>query len=277
MGLKGAILGDIAGSPYEFSDQYMLDIRRRNGYELFEDISCQCTDDSIMSVACMEACCTDMDFAKYYRNYGRKYPGAGYGRHFGMWIFRNSGPYNSFGNGSAMRASYCGQAFPLEGPGITVADAAKMSAEVTHNHPEGIKGAVVLATCVAMAENGASKEEILKYGISQYPSIEYKYGCDVPYDFYKNIMRFDVSCQGSVPVAIRCFYESNSFEECMRMINDMLCDTDTVGAIAGAICESFYGNCLGSTEADEEIIRHFLPKDLCKIMENFDELSSVQK
>ena len=274
MGVIGAILGDVAGSPYEFQfDAYSVGIRRANNYEFFDSPKYFATDDSIMSIACMKACETDMDFAKHYREIGRKHP-ADYGSHFLAWLITpEMGPYNSFGNGSAMRASYCGEKFPLEGPGMTAGEAAKLSAECTHNHPEGVKGAVVLATCVAMAKAGKSKEEILAYGIEQYPKSRYKYGCNRPYKDYYRKMQYEISCQGSVPVAIRCFYESENFEDCMRMINAMVCDTDTVGAIAGAICEEYYGKCMASKQQDIALVKKYVPKDLLEILEEYGKLN----
>ena len=271
MGLVGAILGDIAGSRFEFQwDEGSLNYRRYQNYEMFTERNFA-TDDTFMSIACMDACLNDKDFAKYFREYGLKYP-ASYGGKFGLWLFNEKmGPYGSWGNGSAMRVSYIGEAYPLEGE-ENVEKMATLSAEVTHNHEEGIKGAVVTATCIAMAEKGASKEEILEYAISKYSSkarnYPYRYGCDVPYKKYKDNTKMDESCMVSVPIAIRCFYESSSFEECMRMINSLCCDTDTIGAIAGAICESYYGNCLGSKEIDMEMIRKYLPQELYEKVEN---------
>lgn len=271
MGIVGAILGDIAGSPFEFQwDQGSINFRRYQKYDLFSE-KCMATDDSFMSIAAMHACLTDGDFAKAYREYGNKYP-ASYGGKFGIWLFcPTMGPYNSFGNGSAMRVSFIGEHYPME----KVQEMATKSAEVTHNHEEGIKGAVVTATCVRMAEDGASKEDILNYGISQYNSkaryYPYRYGCDRPYKDYLDDTKMEENCMASVPIAIRCFYESNSFEECMRMINALVCDTDTIGAIAGAICESYYGNCLGSKEADLEMIDKYLPREL------YEEIVEVRK
>lgn len=269
MGLVGAILGDIAGSRFEFQwDEGSLNYRRYNDYELFTEHNFA-TDDSFMSIATMKACETDLDFAKWYREYGNKYP-ASYGGRFGMWLFnKHMGPYNSFGNGSAMRVSYIGEKYPIE----QVEEMATKSAEVTHNHEEGIKGAVVTATCIAMARDGKDKEEILEYGISKYNSkaryYPYRFGCDRAYNDYKDETKMDETCMVSVPIAIRCFYESSSFEECMRMINSLCCDTDTIGAIAGAICESYYGSCLGSKEADYEMMAKYLPPEL------YDEVVSV--
>ena len=262
MGLVGAILGDIAGSPFEFQwDEGSINFRRYQEYELFSD-KCMATDDSFMSIATMHACLTDEDFAKAYREYGLSYP-ASYGGRFGTWLFcQDMGPYNSFGNGSAMRVSFVGEYYPAE----RVSEMATKSAEVTHNHEEGIKGAVVTATCIRMALDGKSKEEILEYGISQYSSkaryYPYRFGCDRPYKDYMDETKMDETCMGSVPIAIRCFYESSSFEDCMRMINALCCDTDTIGAIAGSICESYYGSCLGSKEEDMRMILRYLPKEL---------------
>lgn len=267
MGIVGAILGDIAGSPFEFQwDKASINFRRYKKYELFSD-KCMATDDSFMSIATMNACLTDCNFAKAYREYGLTYP-ASYGGRFGTWLFcPMMGPYNSFGNGSAMRVSFIGEHYPME----QVKEMATKSAEVTHNHEEGIKGAVVTATCIRMAEDGASKDDILNYGIGQYSSkarnYPYRYGCDRPYKDYLDDTKMEESCMVSVPIAIRCFYESNSFEECMRMINSLVCDTDTIGAIAGAICESYYGNCLGSKEADLQMIKKYLPTELYEEVE----------
>ena len=269
MGVIGAILGDIAGSRFEFMwDDASLNYRRNQNYEMFSDKNFA-TDDTFMTIACMDACLHGGDFAKYYRKYGLKYP-ASYGGRFGMWLICPlMGPYGSYGNGSAMRVSYIGEHYPLVGED-SVEKMATLSAEVTHNHEEGIKGAVVTATCIAMAKKGSSKDEILEYAISQYNSKDknhpYMYGCNLPYKSYKYSMKMDESCMNSVPVAIRCFYESESFEECMRMINAMCCDTDTVCAIAGSICESYYGYCY-SKEKDEELIRRYLPKELSLFLE----------
>jgi ADP-ribosylglycohydrolase len=143
---------------------------------------------------------------------------------------------------------------------------ATKSAEVTHNHEEGIKGAVVTATCIRMAKDGASKEDILQYAISKYSSkarnYPYRFGCDRAYKDYFDETKMDETCMTSVPIAIRCFYESSSFEDCMRKINSLCCDTDTIGAIAGAICESYYGSCLGSKEKDMAMILRYLPSEL---------------
>jgi len=267
MGIVGAILGDIAGQPYEFQfDEYSLNLRRQKNYELYDKHNSY-TDDTVMSIAVMEAAKnggSPEEFAKQMRYWGRKHSGAGYDSHFGMWLFSDDmEAYGSYGNGSAMRVSYIGEAYS----GKELIKMAQTSAAVSHNHPEGIKGAVVTARCAEMARNGASKEDILSYAAEMYPAGIYRYSAAKPTSEYLEWMKFDVSCQGSVPVAIRCFYETDSFTDCMYLINSMACDTDTLGAIAGGICEEYYGNCLGSKEADLGMVRRYLPDDLYEAVE----------
>lgn len=266
MGLTGAILGDIAGSKWEFVLHRTKEFTISN---LFEK-DCCFTDDTVMSIATMDAVENNIPFDVAYRKWGKKYPDAGYGPAFYQWLNNDDcGPYNSLGDGSAMRVSYIGEKYRLR---KTVEKKAKQSAMVTHNHPEGIKGAVTIAVCVWMAENlhretpympcidpsekkmRKVKEKILQYGIKQYPSIKYKYGCDIPVKEYKNKMSSDVTCMGTVPVAIRCFYETDSFGECMKLICSMVCDTDTIGAMAGAICDSFYKGCFREYSQNLEIL-----------------------
>ena len=268
MGIVGAILGDIAGQPYEFQfDEWSLAQRRGKDYELYQNKNSY-TDDTVMSIAVMDAVkCGGKkeDFVEKMRYWGRIHRGAGYGGHFGMWLSSDDAEaYGSYGNGSEMRVYYVAE----KCSGKELVKMAQNSAMVTHNHPEGIKGAVVTAKCAEMARNGASKEEVLAYAIKMYPRGAYRYSADIPTSEYLESMKFDVSCQGSVPVAIRCFYETDSFKDCMYLINSMACDTDTLGAIAGGICEEFYGNCLGSKEADLEMVRRYLPDDLYEEVAN---------
>lgn len=263
MGLKGAILGDIAGSKWEFCNSVGANACRKSlEYALF-DIRNFFTDDTVMSIATANAIHNrTMDFAKEYRKMGQKYPDLSYGCRFADWLFdSNLGAYYSFGNGSAMRVGYIGDKYPLvSGPlGHTVDEIAAESAMVTHNHPEGLKGAIVTAHCIAMAKAGKTKEDIYKYALTKYRTdMGYKYGVDKSIDMYKNTISFAETCQDSVPVAIRCFYETNSFMECMYLINSMHIDTDTIGAIAGSICETFYGHCMGSIEEDNALLKRYL-------------------
>lgn len=273
MGVIGAILGDIAGSRWEFAPNPQMGPRKTHTYTLFSDYSYP-TDDTIMSVACVDACHHHANFSKYYRKYGRMYPEATYGENFRRWIQNTfQGPYNSFGNGSAMRCSYVGQYYPMK----KIERFAAKSAACTHNHPEGIRGAVALAKCVRMAEDGNTKRQILDFGCGMYPRTKYPYSCEIPVAEYIDSIRYDVSCQGSVPVAIRCFYETESLEECLYLINSMSIDTDTVGAIAGAICDSFYG----TSEKDISIVRQYLGneelKPLLMILEKYGLLAASHK
>lgn len=254
MGINGAILGDIAGSRFEFLS--INDIRKNKDYQLFTDEN-YFTDDSVLSIACMEAVLKNpykiKTYNSCYKKYGRAFPHAGYGGRFYKWL---NSPFNytldSFGNGAAMRCSFIGEyANDIE----ECIEIAETSVGSTHTHPEGIKGARTLAVCVYMAKNGKSKEEILEYASSEYDDSQYEYACSIPISEYHDTIRYCVDCQRSVPVAIRCFYETNSFEECMYLINSMPIDTDTVGAIAGAICDSYYGRC---TNNDDVLIKKYL-------------------
>ena len=233
--MLGAIIGDIAGSLYEFESPKTKDI------ELFAEGS-RLTDDSIMTIAVGCACADskldderDFKFSViwYMRRIGRQYPRAGYGGMFYRWLISDVMPaYNSFGNGSAMRVS----------PVAWVADSleqaetlAKWSAEVTHNHPEGIKGAQAIAAAIYLARIGKSKAEIKDYIEKNY------YNLDFTLDEIRPYYEFDVTCQGSVPQAIQCFLESADFEDAIRNAISLGGDGDTIAAMAGAIAEAYYG------------------------------------
>lgn len=237
--LTGTALGDYAGSDME-------------GYTRFENFTKKdkklyskygaCTDDTILTCATLETILTGNDFSNIYRKYVRKYPNphGGYGLHFVEWGNKDSmGPYNSCGNGSAMRVSPCGCLNQIE----DVINIAYQSACVTHNHPEGIKGAIVTAVCIWLAFHGASKEDILNYGIKYYPREEYPYSPELSYEQLLKIFPLKTSpalCQLSVPLAIRCFYESENYEDCIRKAIKFGYDTDTQAAIAGSIAAAFY-------------------------------------
>lgn len=288
MGVIGAIIGDIAGSKYEFSKKHPKYIPNQ---PLTLDESFNYSDDTVLSIAVVEALNTDGDFEKAYVKYGKLYPAAGYGFGFQKWLNGYSTfygktihellerylkespndnlrkPYNSYGNGSAMRCSYIGEYYKNTSDYTRVESMAEKSAECTHNHPEGIKGAIVEAMCVWLAEQGKTKDYILNYGISQYPCSKYKYGCDIPVKQYAGKMTFHETCQDSVPVAIRCFYDTDSFEDCLNLVNSMNCDTDTIGAIAGAICHSYYKKCMDN---DNEILSKYLDQNLYNILVKYE-------
>lgn len=233
----GAILGDVVGSIYEF------DNIKTKEFELF-DKECFFTDDSVMTIAIAEALMqtTGIDESRIeefkeklidvMHSIGRKYPDCGYGGHFLVWILRNKRePYNSFGNGSAMRVSSVGwYAKTLKEAELI----AKATAEVSHNHPEGIKGAVATAGAVFLARTGATMDELKKY-IAQY------YTIDFTIDEIRPIYDFDVTCQGTVPQAMQAFFESENFEDAIRNAISIGGDSDTIGAICGSLAAEYYG------------------------------------
>lgn len=235
MGLTGAILGDIAGSRIEFLNEQFLDVH--HGYELFQ-ADCSFTDDTVLSLATVDAILNRTSFANSYRKFGRKYPDAGYGGMFEGWLFHdNQGAYNSFGNGSAMRASFIGE---YADNADAVKQLASESAECTHNHPEGIKGAWAAAYGVFLGKQRRyTNQRDLAADICD------TVGYVLPKKRLEDIrptIRFDVTCQGSIPLAMMCFMESDSYESCIRNVLSMRCDRDTVACIAGGIAESFYGS-----------------------------------
>ena len=233
----GAILGDIVGSVYEF------DNIKTKEFELF-DKECYFTDDTVMTIAIAEALllydfiCEDNiddfkeDLITTMHLIGRKYPDCGYGERFEIWMYsKQRTPYNSYGNGSAMRVSSVGwYARTLEETELI----AKVTAEVSHNHPEGIKGAVATAGAVYLARTGATMDEIKKY-ISQY------YTIDFTIDEIRPIYEFNETCQGTVPQAMQAFFESTSFEDAIRNAISIGGDSDTLAAITGAVAEAYYG------------------------------------
>ena len=224
--MLGAIVGDIVGSIYEFNNH------RSKDFPLFQD-RCEFTDDTILTIATADALLGDWDFAAKYRSYGARYPSS-YGGFFRKWIYDESqGPYNSFGNGSAMRVSPVAW---FEKHEHRVLELAKRSAEVTHNHPEGIKGAQATAMAILWARQGKSQTEIVR-------DIETMFGYDIstPIDEIREYYEFDVTCQGSVPEAIRCFLEADGFEDAIRNAISIGGDSDTLAAITGSIAEAKWG------------------------------------
>ena len=232
----GAILGDIIGSPYEFDHN---NIKTKN-FPLFSRNS-QFTDDTVMTIAIAEAILYadgDLDdladeAVASMQKLGRLYPYAGYGARFVGWVHSdNPKPYNSLGNGAAMRVSPVAWAFDdME----TVRKAAVAGTAVTHNHPEGIRGAQAVASAIFLARNGADKDEIREYIEENY------YDLDFTVDGIRDGYSFDVTCQGSVPEAIVCFLDSTDFEDAIRNAVSLGGDADTQACIAGSIAEAYYG------------------------------------
>ena len=232
--LYGAIFGDIVGSIYEWDNIKTKD------FELFDEDSFF-TDDTVMSiaVACALAECIgnydnlSQTAIKWMKLLGREYPDAGYGSHFEQWLFtKNSEPYNSWGNGSAMRVSAVAYfAKTLE----EVKELSFRVTAVSHNHQEGIKGAEATAVAIFMALQGKSKEEIKEYIVKNY------YPLDFTLDEIRPFYVFRSSCQETVPQALEAFFESESFEDAIRNAISIGGDSDTIGAITGSVAEAYYG------------------------------------
>ena len=242
--MLGAITGDIIGSIYEANN-----IKTKQ-FDLFTDKN-RFTDDTVMTFAVAEALMNgggNENFIRFMKRYGLLYPRAGYGGTFVRWLASDTTePYNSWGNGSAMRVSSCGWIANLDIPieeGLKLTeDLAKKSAEVTHNHPEGIKGAQATAVSIFFMRHGKSKNAIKEYKekLKDYIKDRFEYDLDFTIDEIRPIYRFDVSCQGSVPPAIVSFLESENFEDAIRNAISIGGDSDTIGAITGSIAEAAYG------------------------------------
>ena len=258
MAIKGAVLGDILGSQYEFNRPEDLDWKK---VPLANDVI-GFTDDTVMMLAIKKAIMTGADLVDTMVSVGRMHPFCGYGRRFFSWIIGDDHePYNSWGNGSAMRVAFVGEHYENYDEMQEMAEA---TAIVSHNHPEGIKGAVVTATCIWMARHGKSKQEIYDYVLEQYPKETYEYSIAYSLDEIRPDYKWNESCQGSVPVAMRCYYESNDYESFMRNIYSLKCDSDTFGAIAGGVAEEYYGG-FGDIDA-EGYFKEYLTDDLYEIL-----------
>ena len=250
--MLGAIVGDIVGSIYEFNNH------RSKDFSLFGG-GCNFTDDTVLTVAIADCLLNQGNYAEYIKNYARKYPNRGYGGRFAQWIHSESmEPYNSWGNGSAMRVSAVGFAYnDLE----LVMNEAKRSAEVTHNHPEGIKGAQATAVAIYMARKGQSKEQI-KAAIAK----SFGYDLERTLDEIRPIYKFNESCQETVPEAIIAFLESTNFEDAIRNGISLGGDSDTLTCITGGIAEAFYG---GVPQDITEKALSYLSKGMYEVVEEF--------
>jgi ADP-ribosylglycohydrolase len=252
--LLGAIAGDIIGSVYEYNAPKTTD------FEMFTPNS-QITDDSILTIAVADAILNEQKYLEFIRAYALKYPHGGYGGFFRQWMHsRDPQPYNSFGNGSAMRVSPVGWAF------ATVEDVlreAEASASVTHNHPEGIKGAQAVALSIFRARTGVSKDDI-RSEITE----RFGYDLSLTLDEIRPTYRFDETCQKTVPPAIIAFLESNDFEDAVRKSISLGGDADTLAAITGSIAEAFYG---GVPEDLLEEVRKRVPDELWEVIERFSQ------
>jgi ADP-ribosylglycohydrolase len=252
--MLGAIAGDIIGSVYEWNN-----IKSKE-FDLFSP-KAFFTDDSVLTVPLAEAILNEDDYGRVMKKYYRRYPDAGYGGNFHKWAKSpDSKPYNSWGNGSAMRTSPVGYAFEnLD----DVLQKAEYYAAFTHNHPEGIKGAQATSASIFLARNGAAKEEIKSYITRQF-----KYDLTRSIDEIRPDHEFDVSCQGTVPQAITAFLESENFEDAIRNAISLGGDSDTMACITGGIAEAFYGKL---PEDIAETAMNILDKNLREIVVRFYE------
>ena len=232
--MLGALTGDIIGSVYEW------DNIKGKDFPLFQS-ACRMTDDSVMTAAVASAILVaggeDLEgfrriLVEEMQRLGSKYPEAGYGRRFERWLkTRNPEPYHSFGNGSGMRVSPVAWAAKSMEECLTLA---RVSAEVTHDHPDGIAGACTVAGAVYLARTGAGKDVIRTFVESYYP-------LDFTLDDIRADYAFDVSCGGSVPQAMEAFLESESFEDAIRNAVSIGGDSDTIACMTGGVAEAFYG------------------------------------
>lgn len=257
MAVKGAVLGDICGSQFEFSRPKTL---QYDTCELFSG-ACEFTDDTVMTLAVKQAILDGTDLAETMRSIGRHYRSCGYGMRFMKWILSDDmEAYGSYGNGSAMRVSFVGEYYDELNDVVHMAE---KTAEVSHNDPEGIKGAVVTAVCIWMAKHGKTKQEIYDYVLEEYPAGKYMYDISMDLDYLAENYKWDETCMGSVPVAMRCFIDSSSFETFMRNLFRLNCDMDTLGAIGGAVAEEFYH---GFGFDEDKILRRYLDERMYAIL-----------
>ena len=257
--MLGAIVGDIVGSVYEFHNTKSMN------FELFTPWS-RFTDDSVMTLAVAKWLVEDETHTIHYLIYcmqelGNRYPNAGYGGNFRTWLREdNPQPYNSWGNGAGMRVSPVGLYAKTLDEALALA---ALTASVSHNHPEGVKGAQAIAACVFLCKEGKSKAEI-----KEYIEKTFDYNLNRSIAEIRPRYEFDVSCQGSVPEAIIAFLDGNSFEEVIRLAISLGGDSDTIGAMAGAIAACMY-------PIPDEIVNRcntILTEDLKEIKDKFIEL-----
>ena len=261
--MYGAILGDIIGSPYEFNRS-----GKTKDFPLFCAES-RFTDDSVMTLAVADAFLEinpeDSDSSvrqkliQKMQYWGRTFPSVGYGGGFFRWLISSDPqPYGSWGNGSAMRVSSAGWLFDdLD----TVRRMARLSADVTHNHPEGIKGAEATASAIFLARTGCRKPEI-----KQYTEEQFGYDLSRTCDEIRPAYCHKPSCQETVPEAITAFLEGDSFEDVIRTAVSLGGDCDTLTCIAGSVAEAFYG----VPDILQQECRNRLPRNLLEILLNFD-------
>jgi type I restriction enzyme M protein len=268
--MYGAILGDIIGSRFEFDRGPWT-----KEFELLTE-ECRWTDDTVMTVAIAEALLNAGENATVseiealcraaMQKWGRKYPHAGYGGNFGVWLRSDDPkPYGSYGNGSAMRVSSAGWLYDsLE----RTREVARATATPTHDHPEGIKGAECTAAVIFLARTRKTKNEIRTY-------VESNFGYDLSSTVaeYSKNHRHDETCQDSLPKALVSFLEGEDFEDVIRNAISMGGDADTIAAIAGSMAEAFYGV---PTELKGEVLSRIRP-DMLEVVERFEQVTNGKR
>lgn len=252
--LIGAIAGDIIGSIYEGKNI------KTAYFPLFIPFT-TFTDDTVLTMAVADVVLNGKNYQKTIWEYGNNYPNRGYGGMFRTWLKQqNPQPYDSFGNGSAMRVSAIGFAYTSLNEVLAIA---KQSAIVTHNHPEGVKGAQAVASAIFLAKTGKSKAEI-----KAYIETTFEYDLDETLDQIRPFYRFNATCQGSVPQSIRAFLESTDYENAIRLAISIGGDSDTIACIAGGIAAAFYKHI--PDNIIEEVVKR-LPKEYVDLLEQFEE------
>jgi len=252
--MRGALTGDIVGSIYEWNNI------KTTEFPLFQD-HCHFTDDSVLTIALAESILTGEGYEVLMKRYFARYPDAGFGGSFRRWALgASSGPYGSWGNGSAMRISPAGWAFnSIE----QVLKKAEEYSSLTHDHPEGIKGAQAVAAAIYLGRTGSSKQEISRY-VAESFGYDLTRSCDQIRPEYS----FDVSCQGTVPQALTAFLESTDFESAIRLAISLGGDSDTLACITGAVAQAFYG---GVPQPIARRTLDFLDEPLRRVTLEFEE------
>ncbi len=250
--MLGAIAGHIIGSVYEAAPIKTKEFSLFNPY-------CRFTDDTVLTVALADAILNNRDYAVVMKRYFHRYPNAGYGAFFYHWAMSSDNrPYYSYGNGAAMRISPVGWAFNSQ---EEVLEKARHFTEITHNHPEGIKGAQATAAAAFLARTGRSKKEIRAY-----IETTFRYDLSRSLDEIRPRYAFDGSCQGTVPLAIRAFLESSDFEDAIRNAVSLGGDSDTQACITDGIAEAYYG---GVPRLIAERVWEILDQDLLEVTQRF--------
>lgn len=253
--MLGAIIGDIVGSRFEFNNY------RSTDFQLFHE-DCSYTDDTICTIAVAEACIHNTNFTDSLQFWCDKYPNpmGGYGGSFRNWVFSlYPEPYNSYGNGSAMRVS------PVAWTGKSLQNVcvlANRTAAVTHNHPEGIKGAECIAYAIWHLKFGGGAGKKWIKGMAE---TNYGYNLDLNCDQIRKMNTFNETCQVTVPQAIQCFLESTDFESAIRLAVSIGGDSDTITAITGSLAEAAYG----IPKWIEEKAMTYLPEDMKEVVNKF--------